>query len=129
MNTENGTQGNHYSNPSGKPKANPDSELMAYYNRVMQRKSDAEMAYRKNRKRCANDGKQDYHTNRTRAENQLQLRLDGLPFRQDDRRIRQAKQLFRQRMAISGADTAQIGYQPNRQEQERRIGCILQSPC
>ena len=50
VNTENGTQGNHYSDPSGKPKANPDSELMAYYNRVMQRKSDAEMAYRKNRK-------------------------------------------------------------------------------
>ena len=44
-NTEPGTRGNHYIEPSGnQTKANPDSELMAYWDRKRVEKSDAYMA-------------------------------------------------------------------------------------
>ena len=49
VNTEPGTRGNHYIE-TGTTKANPDSALMAYWNRTRYERSDAEMAYRKNRK-------------------------------------------------------------------------------
>ena len=48
VNTAPGHHGHHYT--EAKPKIDYQSPLRAYWDRVMQRKSDAEMAYRKNRK-------------------------------------------------------------------------------
>ena len=49
VNTE-AARGTHYSDPSGTPKANQDSALMAYWDRKRYEKSDAEMARIKARK-------------------------------------------------------------------------------